>query len=147
MAENRACGKLFPEKNHGKKFCRVSHGIICTYFSSRVTLKIHSTLPLRERRKRSLCLIALYVLPKKKVLEKRKAGFQMLSEQRYGNVRREQHLEVFKHWNTGCTLLLLLEEWKAVSCHFPSCHFQDQHLATLAPAVMFFFFPLHRQMV
>lgn len=54
----------------------------------------------------------------------------MLSEQRYGNVRRGQHLEVFKHWNTGCTLLLLLEEWKAVSCHFPSCHFQDQHLAT-----------------
>lgn len=54
----------------------------------------------------------------------------MLSEQRYGNVSRGQHLEVFKHWNTGCTLLLLLEEWKAVSCHFPSCHFQDQHLAT-----------------
>jgi hypothetical protein len=35
----------------------------------------------------------------------------------------------FSNMGTRCTLFLLLEEWKAVSCHSPSCHFQDQHLA------------------
>lgn len=57
------------------------------FFNSMVVLKIHPTFPIREwRRGRSLHLIALYALSKK-VLEKRKASFQMLSEQRYGNVR------------------------------------------------------------
>lgn len=54
-----------------------------------VTLKIHSTLPVRERRRgRSLPLIAFVCSSKEReCLRKRKAGSQMLSEQRYGNVK------------------------------------------------------------
>lgn len=62
----------------------------------------------------------------------------MLSEQRCGNVSPDQHLQPFKPWDRGCTLLLLLEEWKAVSCHFLSCHFHDQHLATSCTSCCFF---------
>lgn len=85
-------------------------------------LKIHSTLQGRERRReRSLHLIG--------VLEGRKASFQMLSEQSPG-MWGQQHLEVFKHSSAGCVLPLLSEEQEAASCHFPSCHFQDQHLCS-----------------
>lgn len=58
---------IFLEKDNWKKFHRSSHVAICTFFfSSMVTLKIHSTLPIRERRRgRSLHLIALCVPPKK----------------------------------------------------------------------------------
>lgn len=84
------------------------------FFSSTVTLKIHPTLPVGEKEGGGgeALLFDSFVCSseERECLKKRKAGFQMLSEQRYGNVRRGQHLEVFKHWNTGCTLLLLLEE-------------------------------------
>lgn len=90
MTETRAHGKFFLEKTTGKSFTeayRMLYVLFLSFFYSMVMLKIHPTFPIRERRRgRSLHLIALYVLSKK-VLEKRKASFQMLSEQRYGNVR------------------------------------------------------------
>lgn len=84
-------------------------------------LKIHSTLPARERRRESsLCLIGSAWRKKGKLSDvvwtkpwdvrtAASGGFQTLER--------------------CCVLPLLSEEQEAASCHFPSCHFQDQHLA------------------
>lgn len=84
-------------------------------------LKIHSTLQVRERRReRSLRLIGSAWRKKGKLSDvvwtkpwdvrtAASGGFQTLE--------------------CGCVLPLLSEEQEAASCHFPSCHFQDQHLA------------------
>lgn len=114
---------------------KVSQGLtwchLHIFFPSVVTVKMHSTLPVEKGGGRKPAFDSFVCSSKEReCLKKSRATFQMLSEQSYGNVSREQHLEAFKHWDTSCMLLLLLEEWKAVSCHFPSCHFQDQHPAT-----------------
>lgn len=84
-------------------------------------LKIHSTLQVRERRReRRLRLIGSAWRKKGKLSDvvwtkpwdvrtAASGGFQTLAR--------------------GCVLPLLSEEQEAASCHFPSCHFQDQHLA------------------
>lgn len=118
MKGSRTCDPFFPPLEVSQTLRLVLFGCLP---SSPWWLKIHSTLQGRERRReRSLHLIG--------VLEGRKACFQMLSEQSPG-MWGQQHLEVFKHSSAGCVLPLLSEEQEAASCHFPSCHFQDQHLA------------------
>lgn len=107
---------FFPES-----FTEAHIGAICMPPLPRWWLKIHSTLPIRERRrKRGLCLIGSAWREKGKLSDvvwtkpwdvrtAASGGFQTLER--------------------CCVLPLLSEEQEAVSCHFPSCHFQDQHLA------------------
>lgn len=149
MTETRAhIDFFFLKETTGKSFRRGSHDAICTFFSSMVTLKIHSTFPVRERRrKRSLHLIALYALSKKECLKKERQAFRCCLNKAMG---MQDESSIWRFSNTGTWLACFLCCWRSEKLFPVVSHLVTSStniLLLLAPAAAVEFLPLHRQMV
>lgn len=89
---------------------------------------------------RSLHSIALYVPPKKESAWKKKGRLSDVVWTKIWKCKARAASGGFQTLEQRLHASFAVGRVKAVFCHFPSCHFQDQHLATSCTSCFLFCF-------